>query len=196
MVDYSNAKIKIHVAVAEKLFRIGNDQVAILRWKCAISTGGGIFLTRSILFLEKTHSMLDFTQSLVSLSHKSRAFFSVLVSKQSLSSCRSCLWLHVSTQCKGLRLEKSLQSHNYRSFVCKIGYKCSQDLILLELLVVTSHESNTCSACALQVYICAVCLLVSSHPHNLLDQRTRSQKNHCLYVTSLQKWYEVYIDNI
>ena len=48
MVDYSNAMTNMHVAVAEKLFRIGNDQVAMLRWKCAISAGGGIFLTRSI----------------------------------------------------------------------------------------------------------------------------------------------------
>ncbi len=31
MVGDSNAKIKIHIAVAEKLFRIGNDQVAMLR---------------------------------------------------------------------------------------------------------------------------------------------------------------------
>ncbi len=41
MVDYSIAKIKMHVAVAEKLFNIENYQVAILRWKCAISTQGG-----------------------------------------------------------------------------------------------------------------------------------------------------------
>ena len=39
MVAYSNDKIKMHEAVAEKLFRIGNDQVAI-RGKCAISAGG------------------------------------------------------------------------------------------------------------------------------------------------------------
>ena len=37
MFDYSNAKIKMYVAVAETLFRVGNDQVAILRWKCVIS---------------------------------------------------------------------------------------------------------------------------------------------------------------
>ena len=30
----------MHVAVAEKLFSIGNDQVSILRWKCLISAGG------------------------------------------------------------------------------------------------------------------------------------------------------------
>ncbi len=41
MVDYSNAKIKMHIAVAEKLFRFENDQVAILWWKGAISAGGG-----------------------------------------------------------------------------------------------------------------------------------------------------------
>ncbi len=42
MVDYSNAKIKMQEAVAEKLFKIGSDQVAILRWKCVISAGGGV----------------------------------------------------------------------------------------------------------------------------------------------------------
>ena len=39
MVDNTYAKIKMHIAVAEKLFTIGNDQVAILTWKCAISRG-------------------------------------------------------------------------------------------------------------------------------------------------------------
>ncbi len=43
MVDYSNAMIKMHIVVAEKLFRIGIDQVAILRLKCVISAGGEFF---------------------------------------------------------------------------------------------------------------------------------------------------------
>ena len=43
MVDYSNAKIKMHVPVAEKFFWIGNDKDAILRCKCVISAGGGFF---------------------------------------------------------------------------------------------------------------------------------------------------------
>ncbi len=49
MADYSNAKIKMHVAVAKKIFRIGNDQVAILRWKCPISAGGGIFFDQEYI---------------------------------------------------------------------------------------------------------------------------------------------------
>ncbi len=52
MVDYINAKIKMHVEVAEKLFKIGNYQVAILtilRWKCAISTGGGDFFDQEYI---------------------------------------------------------------------------------------------------------------------------------------------------
>ena len=43
MVDYSNVMIKMHIAVAEKHFWIGNDQVVILRLKCAISAGGDFF---------------------------------------------------------------------------------------------------------------------------------------------------------
>ena len=44
MVDYSNAKIKMHVAVAEKLFS-GNYQVENVRFL----RGGETFLTRSII---------------------------------------------------------------------------------------------------------------------------------------------------
>ncbi len=40
MVDYSNAKIKMHVVVAEKFFRIGIDQVAI---KVKMCNSAGIF---------------------------------------------------------------------------------------------------------------------------------------------------------
>ena len=42
MVDYNNAKIKMHIA--EKLFRIGNDQVAIFKVKmCDLYWVGGFF---------------------------------------------------------------------------------------------------------------------------------------------------------
>ena len=43
MVDYSNAKINMHVAVAEKLFRIRKCNVKVKM--CGFCRGGGIFLT-------------------------------------------------------------------------------------------------------------------------------------------------------
>ncbi len=63
MVVYSNAKIKNACSNCWKLNRIGNDQVAILRWKCAIFAGGGFFFDQEYKLIAFTTIKTDSIQT-------------------------------------------------------------------------------------------------------------------------------------